>query len=251
MKNEYSIKRHIEKQVIECVKESKVPCLIGQRQIGKTTLLKAILPKIKKYKFVKLDNPETNLLANSDPDAFMKLHKKPLCIDEIQKAPILFEYIKDVVDSSSEHGQFVLTGSESIPIIKGISERMSTRARILSMVSLSNSEIYKKTNFVFVPSIDGFLKRQTEYKNHLKIFQDIIKGSMPDIINGKTKNISRFYKTYCETTLLKDFKEDMINIHSHSKFISFLKVLSSYVGQEINYSNMATHIGVDIKTIQS
>jgi predicted AAA+ superfamily ATPase len=251
MNKEYTIKRHLEKQVIECIKEAKVPCLIGQRQVGKSTLLRELLPQINNYEFVRLDDATTRNDAMNDPAGFLGRHKKPLCIDEVQKAPQLFEAIKDIVDDSSEKGQYVLTGSESLGIMKGIGDSLSTRARILKMLPLSYSEIAKRENFVFVPNIDNFSKRKTKTITELEIFNNIIKGSMPDIINGSTKNITRFYETYCETTIFKDLKEDMVRVQSQSKFLKFLKALASYTSQEINYSNIAKVVDIDDKRIKA
>jgi predicted AAA+ superfamily ATPase len=248
MNNKYTIKRHLENKINSLLKQFKCLVLTGPRQVGKSTLLKAILPNIHNFNYVKLDNPKIKLHAVNDPEDFLRQYKSPLFIDEIQKAPILFEYIKDRVDENNSSGQFVVTGSESFELIKGVKEFLSTRAVLVEMNSLSQSEINKKPNFMFKPIPELILKRKQLGKDKKQIFTSIIKGSMPDIINGKVKDIQSYYKTYSKTTLLADIKDDLIKIQDNKKYEKFLKALASLVGQEINYSTIARFCDIDYKT---
>jgi predicted AAA+ superfamily ATPase len=248
MENKYTIKRHLENKINSLLKQFKCLVLTGPRQVGKSTLLKAILPNIYDFDYVKLDNPKNKLHAINDPEDFIKQHKCPLFIDEIQKAPVLFEYIKDIVDENDSFGQFVMTGSESFELIKGVKEFLSTRAVLVEMNSLSQSEINEQSNFMYVPEPELIKKREQPKKDKSQIFASIIKGSMPDIVNGNVKDIQSYYKTYSKTTLLADIKEDLVSIQDNKKYEKFLKALASLVGQEINYSTIAKFSDIDYKT---
>lgn len=57
-------------------------------------------------------------LAKSDPVLFFQTYKPPIIIDEIQKAPELFEQIKIMCDESQERGRFWLTGMQEVPKIE-------------------------------------------------------------------------------------------------------------------------------------
>ena len=57
-------------------------------------------------------------LAQSDPVLFFQTYKPPIIIDEIQKAPELFEQIKILCDESEERGLFWLTGSQQYRMMK-------------------------------------------------------------------------------------------------------------------------------------
>jgi predicted AAA+ superfamily ATPase len=200
----YTIKRHIKELISTTAKEYQCVVLTGPRQIGKSTLLINLFPK---YNYVQLDNQKIINEAKLDPELFMQKYKSPLIIDEIQKAPILFSYIKEKIDQD-EKAKFIVTGSESFELMKGIGESLSTRAAIINMSSLSIAEINKEPIFTYKPDINLFLTRRAKTKTQYEIFGDIIKGSMPDIINGNKTNIQLFYKSYIETSIIKDMKED-------------------------------------------
>lgn len=61
----------------------------------------------------------------------------PPIIDEVQRAPELFSPVKWVVDQSEERDRIVLTGSQTYHLMKGVSESLAGRMRILEMPSLS------------------------------------------------------------------------------------------------------------------
>ncbi len=65
-------------------------------------------------------------------------------IDEAQKAPELFEYIKIICDEFDRMGLFWLTGSESKKLLKGAQDSLAGRICILKMYSLSQREKAEK-----------------------------------------------------------------------------------------------------------
>ena len=63
-------------------------------------------------------------------------------VDEIQKAPVLFEQIKMLIDKSKKKGQFFLCGSQQFRMMKGVSESLSGRVGMLTLLGLSLREQY-------------------------------------------------------------------------------------------------------------
>ena len=70
--------------------------LTGPRQVGKTTLLRRLADKSRRY--VTLDDPAIRALARQDPALFLERFASPVLIDEIQYAPELLPLIKMAVD---------------------------------------------------------------------------------------------------------------------------------------------------------
>ena len=80
------IKRDMEKLINELNKEYSCILITGPRQVGKTTMLEHIDSN---RNIVTLDDLQERNLAKSDPEMFLKIHKAPLLIDEVQYAPEL------------------------------------------------------------------------------------------------------------------------------------------------------------------
>ena len=65
--------------------------------------------------------------------AFLPTYKPPILIDEIQKAPALFEQIKIICDESDEKGLIWLTGSQQYNMMKQVRETLAGRIGILEL----------------------------------------------------------------------------------------------------------------------
>jgi len=103
------IPRTIENKIKELNKQFKVIVVTGARQVGKSTMLKHCAPS---RTYISLGRPDIRMLANTEPELFLQRYKAPVIIDEIQYAPVLLDYIKEIVDLSDERGLYWLTGSQ-------------------------------------------------------------------------------------------------------------------------------------------
>ena len=96
----------------------KVVVVVGPRQVGKTTMLRHLMEEDASRgvprSYVTLDNTVILQTARQDPALFLQRWHPPVLIDEIQKAPELLPYIKEVVDTSSQLGSVWLTGSQPL-----------------------------------------------------------------------------------------------------------------------------------------
>jgi predicted AAA+ superfamily ATPase len=102
------IPRYLERKILDLSGFFKAVLVTGQRQTGKTTMLKH-LAEGQNRGYVSLDNPADREMAKNDPSYFLQIHKPPLMIDEVQYAPELFPAIKIACDNSEERGLFWLT----------------------------------------------------------------------------------------------------------------------------------------------
>lgn len=98
------ITRELERKFLKLNDFFKVILVTGARQVGKTTMLKHLAAPDRTY--VTMDNAMARELAQSDPVLFFQTYKPPILIDEVQKAPELFEQIKLICDESDEKGKF-------------------------------------------------------------------------------------------------------------------------------------------------
>ena len=58
----------------------------------------------------------------------------PLFIDEVQKENTILEEIKSIVDESEERGRFILSGSQKLELMKGMSESLAGRVAITEVI---------------------------------------------------------------------------------------------------------------------
>lgn len=97
--------------------------LTGPRRSGKTMLLRHLFPKAD---YVLLENPGLVARARQDPDGFLQNLRRPAVLDEIQHAPELNAYIRDLVDRAPRRlGQWFLTGSQEATLMEGVTESLA------------------------------------------------------------------------------------------------------------------------------
>ncbi|MBP5683862.1 MAG: ATP-binding protein [Bacilli bacterium] len=248
------INRTIYKEIIDTIKNKAVTVITGARQVGKTTLCSLIEIELG-FNYVSLADPIIRNSAKSDPSEFLSLNPFPLIIDEIQKAPELFEYLEGIVDKEikkgNKKGLYVLTGSQAYKLMKGVTESMSGRVGLISMSPLSLSEITNKEELPFEVDIQRIKNRTKDYLiDTNKMYEYIVRGFYPELYDNTNLKTSIFYADYVETYLERDVS-DFINLKDKQKFLNLMSVLASLTGQELIYDNLSKIIGVDVKTIQS
>ena len=120
------IKRHAETTVRELSRMFGAVLVAGPRQVGKTTMLEQLTSNIN---YITLDDPIIRASAEEEKGTFFKDNPPPVFVDEIQKAPALFEQIKMLLDRNRSKGQFYMCGSQQFKMMKGVNEsdRKSTR----------------------------------------------------------------------------------------------------------------------------
>ena len=61
--------------------------------------------------FVSRENPDVRAAALSDPVRFLRDHRPPVILDEIQYAPDMLWYVKTAIDEDRTPGSWLLTRS--------------------------------------------------------------------------------------------------------------------------------------------
>lgn len=100
-------KRLIEKDIELKLKTSGAVVVAGPKFCGKTTTC-----MLYQKSFVKLNTKQTITMARMNPKWALE-GEKPRLIDEWQKAPDLWNQIKDDLDFDYQFGKFILTGSST------------------------------------------------------------------------------------------------------------------------------------------
>jgi uncharacterized protein len=245
------INRHIEPVVARIAKRKSVLVLTGARQVGKSTMLREVYKDIN---YIALDHPLVRESALENPSMFFDTYKPPVIVDKIQKAAGLFDYIKYIVDESKTKGQFYLTGSQSLKLMKNISDSLAGRAGVIKMMGLSMREIAgSQLRIPFIPNKEHFESAGNEQEMQLDFIVSLIhKGSFPELHEtpGDLHDWSDFYSSYLQTYIEKDIK-DVLKIQDESAFIKFVRSAASMTGQMLNLTTIAEICGKDVKTVKA
>lgn len=234
------LRRTLERKFLRMSSFFKAVLVTGARQVGKTTMLKHLAGEQSRT-YVSMDNMMARMLAKSDPVLFFQTYKPPILIDEIQKAPELFEPIKMICDEREEKGLFWLTGSQQYHLMKNIRETLAGRIGILELYSLSKSE----TEGIFFPteldfSLPCLLERKSFGKKNdiVDVFEYIWRGGMPAALSADAEQRQEYFNSYIETYLMRDVSEEG-GITDTVRFRKFLNACAALTAEQVNYKTLA------------
>ena len=224
MNNELYLNRAIEDVITEAAQYFSVISVTGPRQSGKSTLLKHLFPNYHKYS---LKDVNVREFAEHDPIAFLGQHPEGIFIDEVQKVPVLLEYMQGMVDDHPER-KFLLTGSSNFELLHGLSESLPGRSGVYELLPMTYAETASTQGEA---TIDEFL----------------FNGLYPAVCARKNK-ARLFYPSYVKTYLERDVR-DLLKIKDQMQFMRFMKLCAARIGSIFNASEVAALLGVDSKTV--
>lgn len=128
------IKRLLLKDIALLMKEFPAVALLGPRQVGKTTLAFQISKSSKNNTlYFDLEN-DADLVRLKDPAFVFDQYRDVLIIlDEAQREPHLFTVLRPAIDQHRKPGRFILTGSASPRLVKGVSESLAGRIAFIEL----------------------------------------------------------------------------------------------------------------------
>ena len=253
------IKRELERKFLHMSSAFKAVMVVGARQVGKSTMLKR-LAEGQGRTIVTMDDSQLRNFAQTEPKLFFQTFQPPILIDEVQKAPELFEEIKLICDGSDERGQFWLTGSQSKKLVKRAGDSLAGRLCILKMYSLSTREkLGVEPEDELDYSLNSLISRKKLFpqNNIVTTFENIWRGGLPDVQEKDEEQLGEYFNSYIETYLMRDAVDDY-TITDTEGFRKFLRACAAFAGQLLNYNDLATSAGVSgvtakewVKVLQS
>ena len=139
------IPRRLAAYVEELLGEFPAVALLGPRQIGKTTLARAIAERDPDNVYLDLESPEDAAQLQDAGRYLGTLPGRLVVIDEVQQFPELFRVLRGQVDdrrrAGHRTGQFLLLGSASTELLRQSSESLAGRIAYVRLNGLDVLEV--------------------------------------------------------------------------------------------------------------
>lgn len=178
--------------------------LIGPRQAGKTTLLRDLLGITS---VVSLDDLEHRELANASPKVFLAKLATPVIVDEVQKAPALFDALKLEIDRSRRPGRYYLTGSASFSARIGVRESLTGRIGLARLGPMTLGELEQKPRPEFQDLSRPDKNRKTPRFDITRVTRAALSGGMPVPAFARDEaQRDLYWQSWLETTLYRDLQ---------------------------------------------
>lgn len=243
------IKRHAENAVKRLAKMFSAVLVAGPRQVGKTTMLQQITGGMN---YVTLDDMIIRAAVQEESGTFFKDNPPPVFVDEIQKAPVLFEQMKMLIDKNKKKGQFFMCGSQQFQMMKGVSESLSGRVGLLTLLGLSLREHYGiQDDTPFLPTDEYFAERKKQLPDisYNDVWSIIQRGSMPELCSNPDYDWQMYYGAYVRTYIERDVR-DLSEIGDAVKFTRFMTAAAASTGQLVNLASIARDVGISQPTAE-
>ena len=226
------LKETIEKHLFK----GKAIILMGSRQTGKTSLLEQLFPKNDDTIWLNGDDIATQtLMENMSATRLQQLlgGKRLLIIDEAQRIKDIGLRMKLVTDQIKDV-QLVATGSSSFELANRLNEPLTGRKWEYRMYPISFAEMAEH---------HGLLNELTLIPHRM------VYGYYPEVVTSAGNEIE-VLRQLTDSYLYRDlFVLD--NVKKSDKLVLLLKALAYQIGSQISYSELASTVGIDAKTIEA
>lgn len=229
------ITRDLKDNLLGKLNKGKAIVLIGPRQVGKTTLVNALLKDIP---FLFLDGDDSvvaETLAKANTETLKSIigEYKYVFIDEVQRIPNIGLKLKIIVDQIKDV-QVIVSGSSAFDINSLTQEPLTGRKYEYHLYPISWSEFEKSV---------GYMKAQQQLELRL------LYGMYPDVINN-FGNEYEVLKNLVSSYLYKDVLS-LAGIRKADVLEKILQALAFQVGNEVSYNEIAQLVGVDKNTVNT
>ncbi len=243
------IQRHAEKTASKLAEMFGAILIAGPRQVGKTTMLEKLTDGIT---YVSLDDPIIKASAEEESGTFFKDNPPPVFVDEIQKAPALFNQIKLLLDRSHKKGQFFMCGSQQFKMMKGVSESLAGRIGLCTLLGFSLREAHAvECSLPFIPTEEYFSARKQNLADitYDEVWNTVQRGLMPELFINPNYSWQLYYSAYVRTYIERDVRE-LSEIGDTVKFTNFMIAAAASTGQLVNVASLARDVGISAPTAE-
>ena len=231
------IERILQKKLESRIDFKKAILIFGPRQVGKTTLTKALAASLSiPFEYFNGDNMMTkNLWTINNIEALKQSfgNKKLVILDEAQMIEQIGLILKQLIDSELEI-QFIITGSSSLTVADKTQEPLTGRKWEYYLYPISCAEM------IDYEGIPQFLQKYQQY---------LIYGMYPEVLVNQ-QDTQEVLFNLASSYLYKDVLA-LVGIKRPQLLEKILKALAWQVGSEVSMNELANLVSADVKTVDN
>jgi hypothetical protein len=205
------------------------------------------------HRFVSLERPDVRARVLSDPVSFLRENPPPVILDEIQYVPELLHYVKEQVDLRRAPGLWLLSGSQSFPLMRGVSQTLAGRVAVLGLDPLSVREALGRGRHT--PDVESILARvfrgaRPERESPSPDLGEwVLRGAYPEIRILPEVDRKLWFAGYVQTYLERDVR-DLLQVGDLGVFARFLSLSAAQSGTILSLADLARDVGVAPPTVR-
>lgn len=239
--------RYLQPKIEAALKDTPVVCILGPRQVGKSTLSQQLAPK---RAYLTFDDGAILTAAKQDPTGFIQGLPEFITLDEVQRVPELLLAIKAEVDRNRAPGRFLLTGSANLLLLPKVKESLSGRVEFFYLQPLTEAEKnHHQSDFLnrllgqhIKPSIT---QAQASIDNIANI---ICAGGYPEPNTRAPARARDWHQQYLKTIIQNDVK-DIAAIRDDDELQRLAELVALRTASLLNVNSLAGDVGLNRQTI--
>ncbi len=240
--------RYAEGPLVEALADSPAVLIHGPRQCGKTTLARWIGSSLG-YDYISFDDDVARVAAEADPAGFTLGLPERVILDEVQRVPLIFNSLKQVIDDRRIPGRFLLTGSSQVLLVPALSDSLAGRMEILELHPLSQCEMYGGVPNFLDDLFSGSFQTNITQRLSDELANRITAGGYPAALARPTaRRRANWYRNFIEAQVQRDVR-DMARISSLDLLPRLLSAAASQTARLYNLSSLASPFQLSRPTI--
>ncbi|MDF3014224.1 MAG: ATPase, family [Cellvibrio sp.] len=240
--------RYLASRLQEVLSDTPVVCLLGPRQVGKTTMAREYCPQ---HSYINFDDSTLLNAAKQDPSGFIQGLAEFVILDEVQRAPGLLPAIKAAVDQNRKPGRFVLTGSANLLLLPGVQESLAGRMEVLNLFPLTEQEKHRVPGSLLQKLLTGKIKPNIAGDQRVVagIAEAICRGGFPEPNSRPPSRARQWHRQYLNAIIQRDIK-DIAAIRDETEMLKLFEMSAYRTANLLNVSNLANELSMRRETIE-
>ena len=240
--------RKLESRLTEALADTPVVCLLGSRQVGKTTLVQQL---DQKRTYINFDDTTLVNVAKQDPVSFIQGLPDLVTLDEVQRVPELMPAIKTAVDQHRQPGRFLLTGSANLLLLPSVQESLAGRVEVLQLNPLSEQEKQRGNATLLKQLLDGKIKAAISGEQTLVsgVAEAVCRGGYPEPNTRTAERSRQWHRQYVNAIIQRDVK-DIAAIRDEAEMLRLVEMLAYRTAKLLNISNLTAGLGMRRETTE-